>query len=249
MSESPFKWDGSNLGVITDINIRNKFVIGSQEFWEVSISGYKVKCMIRRIKDCTTCIIDEIKPLFGLFKNGSHHLKYGIYVYMLTRCRVTDSGEITLEQTLDKYKDNITAEMVYQIQSIYIFRDMLKLGKTNDSNVLVRKSKDTVYPVSHNEPPIKLEKMLQISSSSKIPEGVYKKWFRNEMYGKIDNINTILLNMLNVVSQDKITIILTSLKEKMLGVAERVGPGKYCHIADVICQILTGRLCSGLENR
>ena len=194
--DSPFKWDGTSLGTITETSIKKKFVIGKQEFWEISLKGYSTICMVRKIKDATPCIVDEIKTLFGLCKNGSHHVKYGNFIYMIIRCRITQGNTVALEQTLDTFSlDTVkdTSGLVHSIRAIYIFRNILKLGKTNDGNILIRVTKDGVYPISYNEPVIKPEKFIQVASRTKISEVAYKKWFRDDRYGRVDNLNDCLL--------------------------------------------------------
>ncbi len=247
---NPFVWDGTFLGIINDSNINKKYVVenDNREYWDITINSFRIVCMIKRVKDCTSCIIDELKSLFGLEKMGSHYIKYHNNFIILYRCRLTESGkEMVYEYSLhDLHSKNllpIDSNILTKIRKIYVFRDLLKIGKTNDSNIIIRHSPSgAIYPISYNESALKLERIANFSSPSTIPEICYKRWFRNDKYDKVFNINILLCSMLNLFYKDKIQIILSKLRKDIICVCERIMPHTYTHMSDVIARILIPRL-------
>ena len=245
---NPFIWDGTFLGTINDTNINKKYAVGDREYWDITINSFRIVCLIKRVKDCTSCIIDELKPLFGLEKMGSHHIKYRNNFIILYRSRLTENGkEVVYEHSLNDLhlKDvlHIDNTILNKIRKIYVFRDLLKIGKTNDNNIIIRHSPSgVIYPISYNESALKLEKITNFSTPSTIPEVCHKKWFRNDKYDKIFNINILLCSMLNLFYKDKIQIILSKLRKDIVSVCERIMPGTYTHMADIISRILIPRL-------
>jgi hypothetical protein len=245
---NPFIWNGTFLGTFTDTNIIRRFYVNDRNFWEVQYNGYKTICMIKKTIDCTPCILDELKPLFKLAKLGSHYVYHGKYTYILYKTRSDDGINVAYENTLGELlKDNykLSSQLVKQIRYIYIFRDIFKISGTNDSRILIRAPIDddsNVYPVSFNESGIKLTKIVSPVSKSQISEVAYKKWFRNAEYGKIENTNQLLINMLGITNKNYIPIAIPLLKPKIDNICEIVSSKNYAHLSDLICTTLVPRL-------
>lgn len=245
---NPFVWDGTYLGIIHDNNINKKYIVGEREYWDITINKFRVVCLIKKVKDCTSCIIDELKSLFALEKMGTHHIKYHNNFIVLYRCRLSiDGKEMIYEHTLNDLHSKglltINSDILSKIRKIYVFRDLLKIGKTNDNNILIRySSSGAIYPISYNESALKLERINNFSSPGTIPEMYYKKWFRNDKYDKIFNINVLLLSMLKIIYKDKIQGTISKLRRDILEICERVKPQTYTHMSDIIARILVPRL-------
>lgn len=245
---NPFKWDGSYLGVISDVNIIRKYAMGNRDYWDITIDNYRTVCMIKKRKDCTPCILDEFKSLFGLTKIGTHYVKYGIKIIILSQCRLTAEGTVAYEHTLAELKGkvDISTELLFKIRAIYVFRDLFKVSKTNETHIILRiplESGLRSYPVSFNEGSIKLEKIDNFSTPSTISDVCHKKWFRDEIYGKIYNINELLIPMCKAFTGDT-SLMIMKLKEQMVDICERISHGNYTHIADVVAKALVPRLRS-----
>ena len=91
---SPFVWDGSYIGLISEQQILNRCgTCGKFEYWIFYYKGYTSACMIRFSKYYTQCLVDELKPLFGLNKIGTHYAYYKDKYAILLRARVDLSGK------------------------------------------------------------------------------------------------------------------------------------------------------------
>lgn len=243
---NPFKWDGSSLGILTDTNILKKYTMGSRDYWDININQYRTVCMIKKRKDCTPCILDELKPLFGLTKVGTHYVKYGINIIILNRCRLTSDGTVAYEHTLAELKGKVemSPELLFKIRAIYVFRDLFKVSKTNETHIILRIPMEPdlrPYPISYNEGSIKLEKIDNFSTPSTISDVCHRKWFRDEIYGKIYNINELLIPMCKAYGTDT-SLTIMRMKQNMLEICERISHGYYTHIADVVSKALVPRL-------
>ena len=77
MDLSPFTWNGTYIGILTEDNILAKFYAENSEYWNIKIGNFSTSCLIRKSKnDYTHCLVDELKPVFGLSKLGTHYAWY-----------------------------------------------------------------------------------------------------------------------------------------------------------------------------
>ena len=246
MKRNPFKWNGTFLGDITDQNIIERYNGTNFKYWKIHINDHVTTCMVKGARDCTFCIVDEIKPLFKLIKLGTHYVKYKSRFIILMSIRVTmDFKNIVEEVTLNNIRSNdiITEDLKMKILFIFVFRDIFRFNKNTESNIIIRYPNDNnlvCYPVSVGESSIKLEKMMIPTSPSTISGVTFKKWFKDI---KQDN-NQILSDMLMIIHEDNLILGLLHLKEKIRKVCERVCPGTYTHIADVVVNSVSQRLIS-----
>ena len=98
-TSNPFVWDGSNLGTIKTSNIRS---IGTSlkgtKYWYITLGTFGTAASIKRSKDSTESIVDEIKSLFGLPKIGTHRCKLeDSHAYIITKVHVDVDNKIIEE--------------------------------------------------------------------------------------------------------------------------------------------------------
>ena len=145
-NEIKLRWDGSNLGDISNALVRIEPVeynkIGNKCI--LKIDGL-TKCFIFLYKDDIPLILDEIKPIFGLEKIGRHKCTINKKKYILAR--LVDDKENVLDHITESHKKE-------QAQDVIIFRHIMGLTSHKDfmwcrnSNVLSFRDVKIVYEKS-----------------------------------------------------------------------------------------------------
>ncbi len=241
---NPFKWDGTSIGVITEDQILNKYVLGSLEYWDIRKDIYQTICIVRKCKDFTPCIIDELKPLFGLIKLGTHYCKYESNYIILIRSRMDIHGKnIAKEIFLSDYTTKLDENLINRIKNIYIFRDILCLGKSNDSSIILRRNMtdNDIYPISFIDTPIKLAKLIDIKLSTVIPEVTFKKWLKD------DSPSKILCKMFKINNMNKVVIKLYNAKSGINKLLMRISDSQHINLSDIIISRISNKLQFHLE--
>jgi hypothetical protein len=243
MLNNPFIWDGSSLGTITEKNILNKYIIKYLEYWDILINGFHTICIIRKYKDYTPCIVDELKPLFGLIKLGTHYIKYDNNYIILIRSRVNkECKEVIGELFLHEYVENsglFDEKIVQKIKEIYVFRDFLCMNNSNDDSIILRKNitDDDILPISIIDTSLKIDKLVDPTTPSVLSESVFNKWLTN------DSPSEILTKMCRIKNENTIVLTLFHLKSKINVILNRISNNEYIDLSDIIIN----RICNKLE--
>jgi len=230
-------WDGTYLGTISDEDIIEKFT-NIFEYWRIKINNNIFIAIIRKSKDYSPCLIDELKPLFGLTKSGTHYIKYKYKYIVLIKPYLDNDmviNEVQLNQIdITKLNDNL----VDKIKRIYVFKDLLCLNKATDSSIVIRKSKysDISYPLSLLDGTLKISKITDISKSTYLPETVFKKWIKDESPAKI------LAKMCNIYDLDKLDKITFRLKSEIENIVKRVSDDFYVDLSNILITKIQNRM-------
>lgn len=244
-SEDPFKWNGSSLGNISDSQILVKYILAGIEYWRIKIGYYETICIVRKQKDYSPCIVDELKPIFGLVKLGTHyaHHNESAYYIILIRSRMSQDGKnIQPEVSLKGYEGELDDSVREKIKHIYVFRDILCLSKTkksvDDGSIILRKNitDDQIFPVSFIDGSIKVAKMIDISISTYIPETIFKKWLAN------DSPSKLLSGMCRIKGRDSILNGVFKIKSKINDILEVTSRSERIDLSDIIIKRVTDKL-------
>jgi len=199
--------------------------------------------MIKLSKYYNQCLVDELKPLFGLTKLGTHYASYKDKYVILIRARTTaDDKYIVMDYTLNKKTLDDTninlVSLVPKIREIYVFRDLLGLQKSTDSCIAIRKSDSSqeLYAVSLIDSHIKPERLIDLSISTYLPDTVFNKWFDNE------SPIAILKRMCNYINKDKITNIIFKIRNDIENVVNRVCGKEFADLPDMITAKISQKL-------
>lgn len=237
---NPFKWDGSFLGNITDSQIMQIFYYDNFEYWTIVHQGYATVCQVRKSKKYTQCLVDELKPLFGLIKIGTHYGNYKAGYVILLRARTTLSGDAIVADCMLSEAPNLSdSEISDRIKQIYVFRDLLCLTKSTDSTIALRVNDGAnrvVYPLSLIDSSIDLERMSNHLMSTYLPETAFNKWLLNE------SPSLILQKMCNVYNRDSIMSRIDKLRTDILIITRRVCGHYFEDFVSVICNRLLSKL-------
>lgn len=140
-----FLWDGSYIGKYDAIFTTQ---LGKYKVMRLDEKNYGV---ISLRKDCYSCVVDELKPLFGIVKTGTHYLHYRKKVYVLNKIRYEEKKAVVGIEI-----DLATIEESYMqyIQRVYAFHEIVgvKIQKKNlvwDGQNILTYSENN-YHISHD---------------------------------------------------------------------------------------------------
>lgn len=228
MNDNPFTWDGSDL---TDwCNSCTIFTgkLNKLHWWKIIDNKDKIYLCFARTSSngAIPCIIDELKPLFGLIKIGTHWVKLKGKTYILYRPQLVGKKKkfMLVEQTLTEWlSEKIDAAggikhfqydpmLVMQVQEIFAFRELLGISRTFESSLIVRKGLCGPSVLSWYEP------NMADHMKGNIPFTVLEKWFEN--YNT--DLATIVKKITKITSRDKLTQRIQEIQKDAEAVIKRI---------------------------
>ena len=127
-------------------------------------------CIVKNLNHgLIPCLIDEIKPVFGLYKIGTHWANYDGKKLLFLRVTVDSKGHIISDLTLDKISSQ---KLSTEVRKIVAFRELLGMSKSFESSIIVRLVGQFVHVISFYDP-----NMAPSQSGSVVPNTVLEKWF------------------------------------------------------------------------
>jgi hypothetical protein len=210
-----FKWDGTDVtNIVTMADIfESKF--NKNKYWVIQYTNPETNekleetCIMRVCKNSLPYLIDELKPVFGLQKMGTHWCRQGGKNRILIKTIKTQEGYIKEEITLDMI-DRYTNLMKLQVQEIFAFRELLGVTCSYNSSIVIRESKSGYYPVSFYEP-----NMVTVDKKV-IPFSVLDKWFDDS------TIDTVVKRLCRIHSIDQMGNVLHDIRTRIEKTIERV---------------------------
>ena len=172
-----FKWNGTHLGNISNDSITNIFTSTRGEIYcRITHMGYTAFAVIKETKSWDPNILDEIKPIFGLPKIGTHSAIINGRNHLLKYALTNQAGQFIIdEQRLcEVEKADLSPELMDQVRVTYIFREIFAVTASNDYNLLIRPSPKGPYVLSYVETVMYPEKK---DNSLSMP--VIARWFDN----------------------------------------------------------------------
>jgi len=239
-----FTWDGTE---VTDI-IKNCDIYEAKynkvKYWVIRNNDHNVNnpfinCIVRNSKNTVSCLIDELKPIFGLSKVGTHWCNQGGKIKILIRCIQTSDGHIKEEITLNNLNTLICDKsppllLTMQVQEIFTFRELLGVSCSYDSSVILREGGGSYYPISYYEPG------MLTDDKKVIPVTILDHWFEDT------SIDEVVQRILKIRRLDQLAQVLHDLREQIDEVIERVDRNTVIHKSCIINRI-TERLQASLQ--
>jgi Fe-S-cluster formation regulator IscX/YfhJ len=164
-------WDGS---YITNIKVIKDFNIKKTRYWKFEYQNIIDYCIVKTLEDNVKCLIDELKPVFGLSKLGTHRINYNSNRYIMIKANYTMTNThtfIVYDMCLSELT-NIDDKLIKQVQEIYAFRNIVGLVYNNDMAIIIRNNKKFFYPISYREKTINFKQ-------NGLSDALYDKWFSN----------------------------------------------------------------------
>lgn len=163
-------WNGSFLGEFSKDAIQFKEIRGKDRYWTLNL-GTPITCRVKQIPSSFPTLIDELKPVFGLPKLGTHQIRIESKNYLLIKCPEPGVTEVPLNQFIPGSSQYILFRR--QIQELLAFRDVLAVSSTYESSLRVRlQPRRPPVPMSYREP-----KMAFDASRSIISSRLHRRWF------------------------------------------------------------------------
>ena len=184
-------WDGSHLGsysfAITSVweheGVRYNSVV-LPDGWSEKISGGVIHCTTCRTNDTLSCIIEEIKPLFGISKRGIHRITISNREYLLYYVPISLKGELIWETPLNRLdaKHHLRTNPLFRmkVQDIIAFCDIMALTGTTESHICIRSSLENSFALINTNEKSNTIPKAEFYDYSIIPKTLFNKWFGEE---------------------------------------------------------------------
>jgi len=207
-----FKWDGTNItGVISKSSIYS-VQYNKKEYWIIRYvdpgtnQPYEETCLVRPSKFTVPVLIDELKPIFGLQKLGTHWCVHRDKTKILIKIERTPEGHINEELKLNEIEKSSNL-LKLQVQEIFTFRELLGITCSYESSIIIRNN--GYSPVSFYEP------NMLMTDKKVIPYKVLDKWFKDT------SIDDVVKKLLKIHSIDRIGVVLHRLRVEFDSIVER----------------------------
>ena len=215
---SLYKWDGSYLGQYTKSVIDWKLETKRSKYCQLNIDGEVTICEIKSVKSHIPCVVDEIKPYFGLKKLGTHDLHIGKTLYQIIKATLPSLGGLQEDYRLDEIvkihggAQNLPEELISQVRKIYIFRNILGISQSFDRSIRIRLEDNVMIPISFTE------NKMEPDINKPISKVAIKKWFDgNDMI-----IPDILFEMLSIDDVNEIEYTIPIIRSEIDKVIKRI---------------------------
>lgn len=233
-------WDGSSLGEISPEQIIEKHSIDisassseesspktrfrdigkkkhkrSQEYWYTTIKNVGQWVAVKPLKNMLPIIIDELKPLFGLTKIGTHIATVSGHNYIIFRQNEQYQKDVRpfRDLRLSEAPRDMTNNGLFRqlVQYTYCFRMIIGVTCCFDRNIVIRKQNNWDMPISTGENNVNFQK-------HRISKTTLNKW-----YGEV-RPDFVLQTMLNLdeSSPEEVSATLSKLRSKIEATIMRV---------------------------
>lgn len=187
-------WDGSYLGNFGEKIIKSTWEIEKRKYMKISIKKHIFFCAYITPNSSFACVVDELKPLFGLTKIGSHRINIDRKMYIIYYVPYVDTiqWETPLQCIPANHKLRKNKHIVREIKKIIIFRNIMALRANFERNIILRKvdhdrpieeenttQENIILPISVGEEHHILEKAF-IYDSSVLRANLIRAWFNLE---------------------------------------------------------------------
>lgn len=105
------KWDGSYYGKVKKKDIILSIKEGVYNIKLIKLGKSEEWCYIKKTDDDFVCFYDEVKPIFGLIKQGTYRIKINNINYII--CRYRNLKKVKIKD-YEKYSDDISKILIYK---------------------------------------------------------------------------------------------------------------------------------------
>jgi hypothetical protein len=220
-----FKWNGSNISdfIKDEKTIIEEGKYKNNVYWKIKHENMEEICLKRNSTTSMGCLIDELKPAFGLEKIGTHWFKFKGKTMIIFK-PIIEKGFVVEELTLDQitYKNGLETE----VRRIFLFREILGISQNYEKNIVLRKKGFFIKPVSFYE-----ANMNPSHSGKVIPDTILDKWFKKT------DLDEAVQKFFNVNKLEDINKTLLDLKNKLVDIFNRVDPNAITNLDEILSRI------------
>ena len=177
-------------------------------------------CIVYSASTNDPLIIDELKPIFGLTRLGTHKVQYKGRGYCLVKPQLDSQGDIVPEVCLSEH-DGTDRIFIYQAQEVYVFRELLGISQTYEKNIKVR----------HGSPVSLIERRINPFHGKVIPNNALNKWFEGT------DVTLVVKRFLSVSNFNDIPTVTFKLHNDIERVINRVSRGSIFYVSFIVDRI------------
>jgi hypothetical protein len=195
---SNLPWNGGYLGKIKRSNvIEDHAVSGSYDhIWVLKLQEKFYYVQARTAKDNYACIIDQLKPVFGLLRIGTHCIKINSKFWILSRITAIldpESKEWRCEPDCRDVDSKIMEKEWFQqqVSAIFAFRYLVGVKQSFDRHIK--------YKVLHYTAPMVFSShdiSCCFPNNNKISTTVIGRWFKESDDRKCDALTVVMERLL-----------------------------------------------------
>jgi hypothetical protein len=214
MSKIVLRWDGSYLGKYTkEILLTN--LNKPPVYWYIQTDTFSTFCIAKRTDDNFPCLCDELKPIFGLTRIGTHSIIIGNNFYVIYKVLIKH-GYIIEDCKLSEISPSIPIEELSEfnqrIRFIYTFRELLGILSISENDIILRETRKFKYtPLSNRDAKNSIDK-----KQSKIKSEILNKWFQDS------SISATCKEMFRYTTDEEITELISVYQDKIETVIKRI---------------------------
>jgi len=185
-----FPWDGSDLGNLTEEElVVTSTTLDGKDFWLLNTGEHCISKCCKPEEAIFSSLVYEVKPFFGVCKNGTHRATVGGKSYHLTQ-QLTFGEELCWEPALSTIplENSIRQDRFFreEVKRIFVLRELFAMGGYYERNITLREvpNKNPLCPkryhaMSVNETPGSGKKRVVIS------ELLRSRWFQEETISQV----------------------------------------------------------------
>lgn len=225
-------WDGSFLGSYDTSIIQKRFKKDNKTHFILKTEDFEIKCLaVAPTKNLNLyCILDEIKPVFGIKKTGTHRIQIKNKIYLIYKSESKFTDDIKLKEFSKNTNKINTQKFKNDMSKLILYIDIIGLNRLTESNVFVRsKSDDCYYPIIYNNSVNKLSD--NYNTFTDISKFMLKKWIDTNI------INDTVKLMVNFKKSDDITLAMFSISKQIEQIISTID-NAYIWLSNLICSKL-----------
>lgn len=111
------------------------------------------------------CIIDEIKPLFGLGKIGTHLVRIGKTYWLILHPDINTNGEVILDLSLSEIEKRglLTDTIIRETIAIFLFHDIIFTSSTHEDDIIIKEINGTLHAYDFKNKKVKFNETNHLS--------------------------------------------------------------------------------------
>lgn len=200
-------WDGSHIGVMSPISIVSRSLVGGRVHYMIDLAS---KRYIVRVLECSSslpCVIDELKFIFNIQKNGTHRVTVNGKELVFIRQPMTPRGNMRHIYKINELSvTHLGCSIVDSIKRVIMFRELIGVSGTYESSMGI------IGPYVHS---LQESSMVQLDECT-ISDTLRRKYFKDQC------VSGCIKVMLKVKSLDDIPEFIHMVRSRIEEVVERV---------------------------
>ena len=235
-----FRWDGSDVSdLIKDEGTRvHEAHSEKRMYWIIERRGEIETILVKSSSHTFACLVDELKPVFGLEKVGTHWVKLHGKIYILFKPEKDRRNVIIEELTLNEYKKDKNDEndknheykydknFEREVRKIFLFREIIGVPRNTEKNIILRIKGLYVQPISFYE--ANLNPRVDGKVLSNI---ILDRWFKDV------DLDKAVSELFQITSIEQINDILLPLEQKLREIIERTDPSSVMFVGEILSRV------------